>query len=397
MLAKTSDVLERAGVSSLKQLRQMLYGELGGATTADVLNLAIGDLFASASKCISMATNNGNATDRELIREEVKLLSEDGLQPSDETMNNAYFMGRLSHKPQFVKIGEDDAKPRFVKTLLGEMLGDIFAVQGIYAGADGMLEFPLASVLGVSATSFGLSTPLLSVMMLGWAGEERENNSLSGFAADGKLPHDKGPPRNYVWLEHRLAKRARVLKDKDFLVYRSQPVGSKILYGVNGKVLSPEDVPRKVSGLSIGIDAAMAIFKYLRDRDASADEISGRLFYGNRYTQNILRWMADNGYIEILDGAPHDKRSEMLATTRAYRLLEYLSRPLSILDFNPKTNPARVWKRPRIDVGGLVRYRESLIDPFHTDPNSRAAFEAACRTAYQRHFAYLGRNRKNHT
>ncbi|MBI4168239.1 MAG: hypothetical protein HY515_04760 [Candidatus Aenigmarchaeota archaeon] len=399
MLAKTSEVLERAGVSSLKQLRLRLYQELDGATTADVLNHCVGNIFSSASKSISMAINNGNATDREILRETARIVSAGGFSPSDvATHKNGYFFARkLSDKPGFMEPSKTGEPIKYKKTLLGGMLGDVFAVKGIYAGADNEFEFPLASALGLSFNSFGLATPLLSLLMLEWATEERENYSLSRFARDSRLLDGSGQTIDYVSLEKRLRVNARRLADRDLLVYESTDPGSNI-YAANGRLLSPGGISSESSGLSVGVvDVAVKVFKAIKRRKASAEEIAGQLFYGVGYIQHILRWLVDNGYAEIYAGSRRDERSSMLGTARAHRLSDYLNRPLSILGFNPGTNPAGVWKRPRIDVEGLVRYREELIGPLHIDPNSRAAFEAACRTAYQRHFAYLGRNRKNHT
>lgn len=388
MLAKTSDILSHAGIDSLAELEQRLYEELGDATIADVLNQAVGEVFSNAYKCLSVAANDGSSTEWEVREEQSGLLG--GMPPSNITIPNGRYAIKLSGKPSFVRVERDGESTRFVKTLLGSMIGDLFAVQGIRAGADPELEYPLPVILGESFGSNWLSVPVLSSTMLLWSIEERENYSLSAFAKDaGLLPMY---PRGYIPLEQRLRRCAQRLHERGFITFESHDPNSSNTYRANGKKLARDDIPPKSSGMFLGKDATIAVLNEVREKKMSASRVAEKLFYELSYVQKMLYWLVENGYAEIHDGTPRAERSSMLATTRAHKLAEYLEMPLSILGLDPAKRPDRIWKPLAINARKLISYREILVDPLHSDPIANADFEATCRTAYQRHIAYRERN-----
>ncbi|MBI4168237.1 MAG: hypothetical protein HY515_04750, partial [Candidatus Aenigmarchaeota archaeon] len=159
MLEKTSGVLTRAGIDSLAGLEERLYEELAGVTIADLLNRAVGQFFANAQNAISMVSIRSGSTEQQARAEKHRIIFS-GKGPVEQVhpLHLTYKTDRPK-KPAFLDISRNGRALMFSKNLLGSFVGDLFTVNGIYAGADNELGHPMASVLGQSYYN-GLTTPL---------------------------------------------------------------------------------------------------------------------------------------------------------------------------------------------------------------------------------------------
>jgi len=391
MLAKTSDVLSRASVGSSAQLEQRLYDELGDATMADIMNHAIGGIFSNASKCIFVISTGSVSSDWETKNEERRILF-NGIGGPDVPIGNFRYAKMISGNPPFFKIDGYERSHTLTKTLLGEMVGDIFAVRGIYAGIDPRFGEPLACVLKPSGHTGDLGTPLLSLLIMEWTNANRENPTLSRFIKETKLLHNgtqKERTGEYSAVSARVNNVAKSLSQKGFVVYRSRGPGDRNIYTpVNNVPLSTEPP------YGISIDAVVPVWNKLLKNKASAQEIAATIHYSPQHVRSILNWLVDAGYAKMNYGKPRERSLPIKSTRKSRRLCGYVDQSMTLLGFYPERNGiGSIWEPPKIDVAGLVRYREELIDTLYGNADKRAAFEEACRIAYRKHVAQLGRGR----
>jgi len=390
MLAKTSDVLSRASVGSSAQLEQRLYDELGDATMADVMNHAIGGIFSNASKCIRVISTRGVSSELETKKEERIILFNDKSRLQVPIGNFRYM---ISGSPLFSKIDGYERPHAFTKTLLGEMVGDIFAVQGVYAGVDPTFDEPLACILKPSRHTDDLGTPLISLLIMEWANANRANPALSRFIKETKLLHEYGTQRErtreYRTISSRVNSVAKSLSQKRFVVYHSRSPGDQNIYtSVNNIPLSAEPP----SG--IGVDAAVAVWNELLKNKASAQEIAATIHYHSSYVRRILNWLVDNEYANMNYEKPRERSLPIKRTKKSRRLCGYVDQSMGLLGFYPKRSGiGSIWEHPKIDVAGLVQHREELIDTLYDNADKRTAFEEACRIAYRKHVAQFVRPR----
>ncbi len=387
MLEKTSDVLSRAGIYSLAGLKKRLYEELGNATTADVLNKAVGEIFASAPKSFAVISTGGGATDSTIRSEERRIIfpgNSDWRQPH---INNFVIAGRLSTEPPFFKIHNNGGLHVFSKTLLGGLVGDVFAVQGIYAGADPELGHSMAAVLRPSKYSGGLNRPTLSLLLMYRAGATEMGFSVAGFAKECGLTNPGMPEREYCLVYQRLSDAAKSLAQKSFIDFESRRPEEENVYMSTNHEPMPSNVPYYV-----GRTAAVSIRNALLEKVMTARQTAEAVHYDASYTHTVIAWLCKNGLADICEGMPRDNNSAVRSTLRSRKLSAYVAEPVSLLGFSPeKAGLGGVWHAPKLDVPGLVRYRESLIDPIVGHNRRRAVFEEACREAYGKHIAYAGK------
>ena len=389
MLAKTSDVLSRASVGSSAQLEQRLYDELGDATMADVMNHAIG-IFANAPKCILVISTRGISSEWETKKEEEGILFNDRGKLG-VPIGNFRYPKMISGNPLFFKTGDYERSHTFTKTLLGEMVGDIFAVQGVYAGADPRFGEPLARILKPSGHTGDLDIHLLSLLIMEWANDNRSNPTLSRFIKETKLLHEDSTQKERTHEYHRISKRvnnvAKLLSQEGFVIYHSRGPGDRNIY------TSVNNTPLSVGPpYGISMDVAVLVSDELLKNKASAQEIAATICYNSSYVRRILNWFVDSGYAKMNYGKPRERSLPIKPTRKSRRLYGYVDQPMTLLGFYPKKNGiGSIWEHPKINVAGLVRYREELIDTLYDNADKRAAFEEACRIAYRRYIAQFGR------
>ncbi len=386
MLAGTSDVLTRNKISSARGLEQRLYEQLGGATIAGVLNHVVGEIFSNAYKAISFVSLADGSVQQAMTEERRVLF--DGRGPIRKVpLHNMAYALYLSEQPAFVQV-QGPTPIKLSKTLLGEMVGDIFAVSGICAGSDPVLEYPMSSALGHLANPGGLDTPLLSLLMAEWSNEDRDNPSLAGFIRESKLLGGDAEKRNAVDL--RVSKAAKRMDKLGFVVYNQLHVAGKNLYKSAGREPHPADIPA-----GAGKYAAIAAWNAIKHNAYPASEISERTNYALGYTWIAIKWLVENGYAEKSEGKLRNRHSEILGTKKSRRLRFYVEKPMELLGFYPLSNGfGSVWDAPKLDVAGLVRYRENYIDPLCAGGALRDRFENACNIAYKKHTDYANRKQK---
>ncbi|MBI2076467.1 MAG: hypothetical protein HYT72_04435 [Candidatus Aenigmarchaeota archaeon] len=379
MLTKTSDVLSFAG-NSLAQLEQRLDDEIGDATLAAVLNQAVGEIFANASKCITTISTNGSSTIADMAREERGLLN---TQHNDAVRQQLRrHAGVLSQAPKFIDERRNGGPSIFSKTLLGQMVGDLFAVQGVYAGADPELD-DMASVFGNSVYAGGLSAPVISFLMVQMA-NTRPGFSLSRFMRQCGLVDNDGTAESYAF--RRCGEAAHRLSERGFIDYRAKHPTEQNIYAAISKIL-----PDNTSFYSR--EAAHAVLSALQQTPMTIRQTADTVNYSVSYTQQIISWLHKHGYLQIDQGMPTSKKSSVWRQRKAGVLWGYVDEPMRLLGASPKRNT--LWNAPSIDVPGLVQYRTALIDPLSVEGPERRRFEEACGTAYQRHLASSAHYRKN--
>lgn len=390
MLTETEEVLSRRGVMSLADLEQRLYEEIGSATLVDILNHSVGGIFANASKCITVISAGGVSTDTSISIEQSRVVhSGNGYDSSHESrvpIANIHNLTVLSTKPQYIEIHKNGGPKIFSKTLLGELVGDIFAIQGIYAGADPDFEESVGFILGRYANSFsGLSTPLVSILLLEWANLNKKSNSLRSFVRETNFLSQNGN-ENYKAVANRLANRAKWLAERGLILYETRsPTERNVYMASSGKTL-PYFLP-----LGMGRDTAVSVLNALLEKEGTIEEVAKRINYTPSYTGQVIYWLFEMGCVELYSGRPKKETSAIWHTGKSKRLCGYLDSVMGFLGFDMKKS-RDIFVAPDIDVDGLVQYRKSLIDSIVEDPQKRATFEEACRVAYKRHVAQFGKN-----
>lgn len=386
MLTKTSDVISHAGVNSFEQLEEKLTEDIGNATVADLLNHSIGGIFSNPSKSIVVIASGDVSSVWKIQKEERRVIFNGNGHGRRVPIANLTYPIRLSRDPAFFHVHKNGGPFVFSKTLLGELVGDIFAVQGIYAGADSEWSDSIAHILRVSSRLNGLSTPLASLLLLEWANMERQNPSLRNFIEEFDLCGSDGYD-SYKVTSNRFGKAAKWLNEKGFLLYSTRSPKDENIYTFGKTDPLPESLPSHV-----GKDAALSIYRALLEKEGSATEVAERVRYDLHYTQVIIYWLVENGYAEILKGRSNKETSAVWGTRKSKRLCDYVDDAMELLGFHMGKGRINIWERPKIDVKGLIQYRESLVDSICTDEQKRKAFEEACRVAYQRHVAQFGKN-----
>ncbi|MBI4168238.1 MAG: winged helix-turn-helix transcriptional regulator [Candidatus Aenigmarchaeota archaeon] len=384
MLANTEDVLTRRGIDSMSDLEQRLYDEIGDANTAGMLNQLVGEVFTSATRSITMISSGTDIPVSAAEAEERRIIF-NGNGQGKRPINNWEAVRKLSIQPAMLTVHRNGGPLMFSRTLLGEMIGDVFAVQGIYAGADNELGTPLAYVVRTERLH-GLGSPLLSLLVLEWANLDMNNSSLSRLLKKGRLLDGGRLLNDYRHVITRLNDIAGNLAHAGFIIYDTQKPDEENLYTDSGRGPLRSKPPMEINA----VNSVMAL---LAKREMSASGLAEELSYSLSHIQHILRWLTDRGYAEFYRGRPREKRSLIQSTKKSRRLCNYVDEPMSLIGFSPGRNGIdSIWDAPKLDVAGLVRYRESLIDPLVAYARKRAGFEEACRTAYQRQTAYRRRS-----
>ncbi len=379
MLVSTSEALARAGIKSLPELEHRLYEELGSANTADLMNQAIGELFSNAYKCLCMVAA-GSASSQYGIRKEQARIIFSSDDASRIGMPDSMRIKRLPEHSLLFKTHQDSLS--FSKTLLGEMVGDIFAVQGVYAGSDQKLGEPAAYLLGRARYNgpYGLSAPFISLLVLEWANLGNRNPVL-GSLTDTLFPRGEWGVAGYEAVRRRIGRLARELDNKHVIRYKSRGWGRENVYISTGTWPLPDKLPD-----TVGRDAVVSVRDALLGTESPASEIAGRLHYTISYIKTVIHWLVENGYAEIAHGLSKKENSAILPTWRSRRLCGYVDEPLSLLGFN-SNKMGSVWEPPRIDAAGIASYRRHVVDPVCADGPENARFEEMCRISYKRHAA----------
>lgn len=389
MLTRTEDVLARHGIDSIAELEQRLYEELGDANLLDVLDHAVSNIFANASKCITVISVNGASTNSNLTLEQQKIMhgrvygrSHDNRIP----IANIHNTGMLYVSPAFVEVHRN-GRAVFSKTLLGQLIGDVFAVQGIHAGADPELEDSMSSLFGYSPTSHSINSPLASMLVLEWAAEGSETPSIRELVRKtGLANHDM---RAYKSMTLRLSRAAHRLAEKGFIIYESRhPDEFNVYTAVDGGSASSE-VP-----YYIGKEFAGVVRSALSRRKMTISQTAGYIHYGEAYTRAAISWLADQGFVEIVKGMPNRESSAVLPTKKSERLHSYMHEPLELVGFSLNKKNAALFRTPRINVSGLVEYRQDVVDAVLNGTGFTKVFLEECREAYAKHVTRYGRNVK---
>ncbi len=373
MLTKTEDVLARHGIGSTRELQQRLYGEIGDAKIAGVLNQLAGNVFASPLKALSLVCTNAGCSDSDVLKEANRVVFGRDVSTKKIDVAGITYVGKFSSKPALIATSNGSGSLRMSKTIFGEMLGDVFAVMGIDAAADPEIGMNFQDAFGESFNSGGISTPLMSMLLAKWASREHDSPSLRNFVGDLGLAGNSSA--EYKLVECRLSKTAVKLRKWDVVSYDSIG-GTPSFYVAAEKKPADGDVWMRDG------EAMSAIWKEtVRTGGGTIKTLARGLNYSESHVQKVVNALLEKGYLKRQTGEPRNRRSSIVGRSRARKIWGYAGKACALVGFDPD-NIGSVWKTPILDARRILNYRSEIVDPIVYGGPASKDFSLACRTAY---------------
>ncbi len=374
MLASTQDVLARHGINSTKELEQRLYDDIGGAKISDVLNQLIGNVFANPLKALSLVCTSGHCSDGDVLKEANRVLF--GREVSTKRLEVAgiTYTSKFLSEPVLITTSAGQGTLRMSKTLFGEMLGDLFAVQGIGAAADPEINLNFSNAFGSHFNPDGISTPLLSMLLMRWASDEHDNPSLRNFAK--RLGVAGETSADYKLTEYKLSRAALRLRKWGLVSY--DPVKNNPSFYVPAR-----NRPALKDALMRDGEALSAVWKEAVRKDGGTiKNLAAAANYSESHTQKVVSVLVERGYLRMPVGEKRSRRSSVIGRSRAGKTWKYAEKAGALVGFN-QDNIGSVWKNPVLDAMRILSYRREVVDPIAYGGAPLEDFNASCRTAYE--------------